>query len=256
MPYVTFNGLQYHYSAELPGGGVEPKQAIVFIHGSGGSHVNWKRQIKELGREYIAIAVDLPGHGLSGGSPCYSIDDYTGFMKTFSDKVVGFPFFMAGHSMGGAVALNFALNYPEMLTGLVLIGTGARLKVLPSILESFKNGAIPDNMPSFLYKPGTPEEILSISQEELKKSGPEVMFADMSACDNFDVRDRLCEIDVHSIIITGEKDVMTPIKYGKYLADNMKNSSFEIIEDAGHMSMLEKPGSLNTIIYEFMKKHS
>lgn len=254
MPYVAIDGVKYHYSAKTPGGG-EPKQAILFVHGAGGSHTRWSFQVLQLGREYLAMAVDLPGHGLSGGSSSDSIESYREFIRAFSECLLGHPFFLAGHSMGGAVALDFALNYPDRLAGLVLMGTGSRLRVLPAIIEAFGSGSVPDNMAGFMYRPGTPAEVIKAAEEEIKNTGPSVFYSDFTACDKFDVSGRLGEINVPALVMTGEKDVLTPVKYGKFLADNIKNAAFEIIEDAGHMLMIEQPSAVNTLLLNFLNKN-
>lgn len=255
MPYITFNGAQYHYSASQPGSRV-PRQAVVFIHGSGGSHQGWQKQLAALGKDFLTLAVDLPGHGLTGGKPCDSIEAYSEFMCSFAERLLGFPFFLAGHSMGGAVALDFALNYPEMLAGLILIGTGSRLKVLPAFLEALREGKIPEGMESFLYREGTPQAFLKTAREEIEAAGPAVFYSDMKACNQFDVSGRLGEINTPALVVTGEKDVMTPVKYGQYLRDNLGNAVFEVVADAGHMPMLEQSDRLNALIHDFVIKNS
>lgn len=254
MPYLTIDGVNYHYSAKTPGRG-DPKQAVLFVHGAGGSHLRWALQVADLGREYLAMAVDLPGHGMSGGLPSDQIARYSEFIYAFSERILGFPFFLAGHSMGGAVALDFALNYPERLAGLVLMGTGSRLRVQPAILEAFKSGNPPGNMPVFMYRPGTPEDALKAAGEEIKRTDPSVFYSDFTACDRFDVSGRLGEIGVPALVLTGDRDVLTPVKYGKFLADNIKNAQFEIIEEAGHMLMLEQPGAVNSALKRFIEKY-
>lgn len=255
LPYVNIDRVKYHYSAETPGG-AEPGQAVLFIHGAGGSHALWSFQVTGLGRRYLAMAVDLPGHGLSEGSASDSIERYREFIRQFAECLLGFPFFLAGHSMGGAVALDFALCYPDRLAGLILMGTGARLRVLPAILEAFKSGVMPDNIAGALYRPGTPEEVISAAEEEIRNSDPMVYYKDFAACNRFDVSARLGEISLPTLVLTGDKDIMTPVKYGKYLAEHIKGAVFEIIEDAGHMLMLEQPSRVNRALSDFLQKNS
>ncbi|MHB8919273.1 MAG: alpha/beta fold hydrolase [Desulfocucumaceae bacterium] len=253
LPYVIIDGISYHYSAEAPSSG-DPEQAVLFIHGAGGSHARWSYQISHLGRRFLAMAVDLPGHGLSGGAASDSIATYSEFIMSFSERLLGSPFFLAGHSMGGAVALDFALNYPERLAGLVLMGTGAKLRVLPAILESFAGGKKPEGMSGFMYRPGTPGAVLKAAEEEMEGISPKVYYSDFLACDRFDSSSRLGEIDVPALVMTGDQDALTPPKYGKFLAGGIKNATFEIIEDAGHILMLEQPGAVNSALERFIEK--
>lgn len=253
MPYVIIDGISYHYSAKVPTSG-DPEQAVLFIHGAGGSHARWSLQVSRLGRRFLAMAVDLPGHGLSGGAARDSIESYREFIMSFTDRLLGSPFYLAGHSMGGAIALDFALNYPGRLAGLVLMGTGARLRVLPAILEAFAGGKKPDSMARFMYRPGAPEAVLKAAEEEMESTSPKVYYSDFVACDKFDASSRLGQIDVPTLVMTGEQDALTPLKYGKFLAGGIKNATFEIIEDAGHMLMLEQPGVVNSALERFMEK--
>jgi pimeloyl-ACP methyl ester carboxylesterase len=255
LPYVTFNGVKYHYSASMPGNDRVPRQAVVFVHGSGGSHQGWQKQLAGLGKDFLTMAVDLPGHGLSGGKPCDSIEAYREFMFSFAERIFGFPFFLAGHSMGGAVALDFALNYPELLAGVILIGTGSRLKVLPAFLETLGEGTLPAGFESSLYREGTPEVYLKAARADLERAGAAVLYADLTACNNFDISGRLGEIKTPALVITGEKDVMTPVKYGRYLRDNLIKASLEVVEDAGHMPMQEQADRVNALIGDFMIKN-
>jgi len=254
LPYVTIDGLKYHYSARLPVDR-EPKQAVVFVHGSGGSHLLWESQVRYLGREFLAIAVDLPGHGNSGGTPLDTIEGYSEFFRSFSECVIGFPFFLAGHSMGGAIALDFALNYQDRLAGLILIGTGSRLRVLPAVLEQFGNGVVPENLPALMYRKGAPEAVIKAARQDMENAGPAVFYSDLTACDKFDVSGRLGEIELPALAVTGDQDKMTPVKYSQFLADNLKRGYYEVIEEAGHMLMLEQPGKLNTAISNFLMKY-
>ncbi|GBF34953.1 alpha/beta hydrolase fold [Desulfocucumis palustris] len=251
MPYVTMRGEKYHYGAGLPSPG-NPKQAIIFVHGAGGSHRHWSEQVAELGKKYLVIAPDLPGHGLSGGAPLDSISAYSAFIRELAEILLGIPFYLAGHSMGGAVALDYVLNNPGRLAGLILIGTGSRLRVKQELLETFKNGNIPEGMENFLYSKDTPGNMLDAAARELKSVAPEVFYKDFLACDNFNVDTLLDDINVPTLVVSSAQDVMTPVKYGRRLADGIRKAEFKIIDGAGHMMMLEQPAGLNKAIAEFI----
>ena len=254
MPYITISGLQYYYEAALPAG-KEPLQAVLFVHGAGGSSRHWLYQLQGLGKKYMALAVDLPGHGQSGGKARDSIEQYSEFISEFANKLLGMPFFLGGHSMGGAISMDYALNYPDRLAGLILIGTGSRLKVKPELLEAFKNGIIIKDMVNFLYSPGTPDSILEAAGKEISSVEPGVFYNDFYACDNFNIDTLLEQINTPTLVVSAENDVMTPVKYGKHLQNNINNAILSVLPAAGHMMMVEKPGQLNEIIDNFISSN-
>lgn len=253
MPYVVLGREKYHYSAMVP---EDPKEVILFVHGSGGSHRHWQRQLSFLGRSHMVLAVDLPGHGLSEGKACDSIKAYREFVCNFAEKMIGVPFYLGGHSMGGAVALDFSLEYPEKLKGLFLVGTGSRLKVLDIVLETFRSGRIFSGFTGMAYGPEASQELLKASAQEIRDTPPYLYYCDLNACNNFDAGGRLGEVNTPTLVISAEKDVLTPPKYGKFLAENIKGASFEIIPRAGHMMMLEKPDQFNGLVQAYIESKS
>jgi len=251
MPYVAIEGKRYYYEGETPS--ASDKKVILFVHGAGGSHRQWSFQLNCLKKSCAPLAIDLPGHGRSEGKAMDSTADYRDFIFLLAEKLIGAPFFLAGHSMGGGVALDFARSYPGRLAGLILIGTGCRLKVLPSILETFGKGEYFDLIP-YLFSKNTPLDIVENAKEEMLQVDPSVYFADMSACTNFDMTDELSAIDVPTLILSAEEDVMTPAKYGKYLLDGISKARLEIMKKAGHMMMVEQPEQVNQAIKTFVKE--
>lgn len=249
MPKVYINGQMYHYMARVPGN--EPRGAIIFIHGAGGNHRHWAYQVPSLGRDLLTLAVDLPGHGLSEGKVAQSIEDYANFIYDFAEHVVGPRFILAGHSMGGAIAMNFALRFPEQLTGLVLVGTGARLRVAPDMLEHFGAGKHFSPLIDLAYGPDTPAKLINLARKEMLQTNPDVYHHDFIACDRFDVMGQVKEIKVPTLVLGASGDRLTPVKFSRYLVEQINNARMEIIEEAGHMMMLEKPEAFNRHLQQF-----
>jgi len=251
MPYIVIEGKRYYYEGETPS--APSKKVILFVHGAGGGHRRWSFQLEYLKKSYAPLAIDLPGHGRSEGKAMSSIAAYRDFVFLLAEKLISVPFFLAGHSMGGGVALDFARSYPGFLAGLILIGTGCRLKVLPAILETFGKGEYFDLTP-YLFSKSTPLDVVESAGEEMLQVDPSVYFADMSACNNFDLTGELSVINVPALVLSAEEDVMTPVKYGKYLFDNISKVHLEIIKKAGHMMMIEQPEQVNRAIEAFVKE--
>ncbi|GAB6178700.1 alpha/beta hydrolase [Desulfotomaculum defluvii] len=253
MPFITVNSIQCHYQRNIPATN-KPKQGLLFVHGAGGSHQNWHFQLAHMSEDYLLIALDLPGHGLSEGNALDRIEAYSQFIKDFSELVLDTPFFLVGHSMGGAIAMDFAFNYPQKLAGLILVGTGSRLRVMPQLLETFKNNEHFLGLEKFLYSTDTQPATLLRAKEEMESVHPSVFFADFTACNLFDATDRLENIKVPTLVISADMDVMTPIKYGQYLANKIPNSRMKIIAGAGHMMMQERPKEFNQTVESFMEE--
>jgi pimeloyl-ACP methyl ester carboxylesterase len=224
---------------------------LLFIHGAGGSHKLWEYQLNFFDQ---AIAVDLAGHDVGAGKS--TIDEYVEEVKRFCDENSLRNIVMIGHSMGGGIAQKFALDYQEYLKAIVLVCTGAKLRVAPNIFAAIKENhaqAI-ELITEFAFSNKAPSEIRKRTAEEMMKISPEVIYSDFEACDKFDVMSRLKEIELPTLIICGLEDQVTPVKYSEYLKNNIPNSRLEIIADAGHMVMLEKPEELNERLEKFIKE--
>jgi len=222
---------------------------IVFIHGAGGNQRAWVNQV-----EYFknSLAINLPGH--DGGEGKRSIDEYVEYVKHFLDERSLKEVVLVGHSMGGAIAQMFALKYPDYLKAVVLVCTGAKLRVLPKIFELIMQNyskAVELIVDMALSK-NTSQTIKKQVIEELLKAKPEVVYGDFEACDKFDIMEQVANIKVRTLIICGSEDMLTPVKYSKYLNEKIANSILKIIDGSGHMVMLEKPKEFNSILEEFL----
>jgi len=224
---------------------------LLFIHGAGGSHKQWEHQLNFFDH---AIAIDLTGHNVGAGRN--TIDEYVQEVKRFCDKNNLENIVMIGHSMGGGIAQKFAIDYQEYLKAIVLIGTGAKLRVAPQIFAALKNNhaqAI-ELIMKLTFSNKAPCEIRKKAAKEMMKIRPDVIYGDLEACDKFDIMSKLEEIKLPTLIICGSEDRLTPVKYSEYLRNNIPNSRLEIIATAGHMMMLEKPQELNERLETFIKE--
>ena len=110
-----------------------PQRTIVFIHGFGGYAGQWVYQLQKFSLENRAIALDLRGHGLSD-KPSSGYDMETSqadIEKALEILKVNTPFVLVGHSFGGALVTEFALNHPERIEGLILMATAGEFKLNP-----------------------------------------------------------------------------------------------------------------------------
>ncbi|MEA2008854.1 MAG: alpha/beta fold hydrolase, partial [Chloroflexota bacterium] len=217
---------------------------IVLIHGAGGNHLNWPVQIRRLPERRV-YALDLPGHGKSNGHGWQQIADYSGRILAWMDEVGLYKVVLVGHSMGGAIALNMALQYPERIRGLGLVGTGANLPVNDTFLENTSNEttfqSTVEMLSSWAFSLDADPQLVQATQKQMLETRPTTLHGDFAACAAFDVRERLDEITCPTQVICGNEDKLMPIRYSQYLADHIASAELAVIPGAGHMVMLEKP---------------
>ncbi len=254
MPETVVKGTRVHFlttSKQV----VASKPKILFVHGGGGNAGIWQKVMSGLEDEYQCLAIDLPGHGQSQGTGMTSISAYRGFLKDFLDVLGEREIILGGHSMGGGIALDFSLRYPEILKAILLIGTGGRLRVLPQVLERLRRmaeGEIPPRFEPWGFAEGASAEVIAEAEREWAKTNSKVRYKDMLACDQFDLLSRLEQIRLPTFIVCGREDLLTPVKYSEFLQRKVAGSKMEIIEGAGHMVMLENPGELSKTILRFL----
>ncbi len=237
-------------------GGVSP--ALVFVHGAGGDASLWAPQDLRFRSETAVCCVELPGHGGSGGGGETEIRAYAGWVREAIQEVLGqMPYVLAGHSMGGAIALDMAIEGNGGPVGLVLVATGAKLGVTPVIFRLLKEDfkGFLDTIDQAALGPKAPPDVREVVVGGLRRCSPSVVHGDFTACDRFDVRERLNEIQIPALVVCGEEDRLTPVAYSEFLASNINGARLQIVPEAGHMVMLESPDSVNRAIGAFLREN-
>lgn len=252
MPYIELEHTRYFYYERFPEKAGQAAKTIVFVHGAGGNGSYWLKQLAVLGLTCRVLAPDLPGHGKSDGTACDEIAAYVEFIHKFVSRLVSSPFFLAGHSMGGAVAQEFALSHPDLLEGLILLATGARFSAVQALLDMIKNGRHNHALTRLVYGDNTSPRLLERALKEIGATSPLVWFKDFSACKRFDATSRLSGIRLPALILTGTADLLTPPHDARLLASGLPNAGMFLIGGAGHMLMLEKPEIVNKQIIDFI----
>lgn len=215
---------------------------LVLVHGAGGDLMQWPTDLRRLPGRRV-LAVDLPGHGKSGGLPLATVAAYADALYSWTEEH-GLPrFVLAGHSMGGAIVIEYALRHPRRLAGLALLSTGARLRVAPQILAGIENDfeATVDLLVRWMYGERADPNLLRLGARRLREVKPEVLQADFVACDAFDRRAEVSRIDLPTLILCGDADVMTPLRSSEHLRDQISKSQLVVISGAGHMAALQQP---------------
>jgi pimeloyl-ACP methyl ester carboxylesterase len=252
MPYAktAFGDLFYTLSP-----GPQGASTLVLVHGAGGTRLHWPAQLRRL-PEATVYTLDLPSHGRSLGKECDTITAYADSVTAFSHAVGIEQAVIVGHSMGSAIAMTMALDFADLVAGLVLIATGARLRVAPAILEGIRNDfdGTTELITRFAWSSEAPSRLTKLGQRALQETGPDVLLADFTACDRFDVMERLREVETPTLVIAGSIDQLTPVKYARFAAEHICDARLVVVEGAGHMAMLERPAEVTRAVQDFLKK--
>jgi pimeloyl-ACP methyl ester carboxylesterase len=253
MPIVRVGKKQISYWIERKGL-LEERETVLFIHGAGGGQYTWSYQKGFLEKQFNPIIIELPGHGESEGEGEEEIGRYAEHVLAFLKAMDLQKVFLVGHSMGGAIVQTLALTHPEVIKGIVLVGTGARLKVLPLILNGIKNNfeETVQKINQFSYSRKAPSDLIEKGVFGMRQCLSEVLYGDFLACTRFDLMNEVEKILLRTLILCGDDDQLTPVKYSQFLQSRIKGSKLEILPNAGHMVMMEAPQAFNEKIREFI----
>ena len=223
---------------------------MLFLHGAGGSGSSWTYQTRYFqGSE----ALTLPGH--PDGDICTSVKNYADWVRGYVHKKRYQDVVLVGHSLGGAIVLQYALEHPEDLKALVLIGTGARLRVHPTVLATCEEGIKDVAGWTKFFEPlyaNVDPEVTKALMAKFMEIGPAVQLNDFLCCDKFDAMEEVHQIKLPTLVLCGSEDTMTPVKYTRYLTDKIEGAKDVIIDGGTHLVALEKPEEMNKAIEEFL----
>jgi pimeloyl-ACP methyl ester carboxylesterase len=161
-----------------------------------------------------------------------------------------------GLSLGGAIALHLLIHQGDRLKAGILANTGARLKVLPAIIETIENNY--DRHLTGLIKFAVAQS--NQANEDICRrvlacstAGPVVTANDFRACDAFDVMDQVAPVNLPVLVLSAVHDTLTPVKYADWMAANIDGARHVTLDGAGHMSPIEQPEAFNQAILSFLE---
>ena len=236
------------------------KDTIVFLHGSGLTHIVWSLAEQFFSsKNYNVLSIDLPGHGNSDGPCLDSIEKIADWMEKVFDKLKLKNLILVGHSQGCLEILEYSSRYKERLKKLVFVGGSNKMPVHPDLIELAQSGhsdAVKLMMKwgyegSKKFIGGNPVEKIIQSPRDIS----EILAVDLNACNNYLNGSKAAkEIDLPSMLIFGELDKMVNLEAGKKFSNLIKNSTTHVIKGCGHMIMIEKAFEMREKILEFLNK--
>ena len=237
------------------GGIKEGRKSIVFVHGSGGNHTLWEGQYKALQGEFNVAALNLPGHGLSGGTGERDVMRYVQWVKkTIAALGLRGPV-LAGHSLGAAISLNFAIHEGYLLSAIVPVGGGLTMPVNPAILEKIHSDlpSVISMVVKFAISKPNRDAVGPYLQEGLEQVNPDAFHGDLYACDRMDITKEAGKIAIPALVVCGDDDKMTPPGLSRSIAEAIPGARLALIEGAGHYVMREKPEEFNSVLAAFVR---
>jgi len=266
MPKFTdVDGLRLCYEEQ----GERHEEALVLIPGLGYGRWLWRKQLPVFSKHFRTIAIDNRGSGLSEKppGPC-TIEQMAEDVKGLLDALGIERAHLCGISMGGLIAQEFALSFPERLHKLILVATtagGSRI-VLPDMEvmqffsqigarppeENFKQGLPFVFTPRFIKE--HPEEIEELRRWILERepAPPEATLAQLAAITGFNAEARVSQIQAPTLIVGCEEDRVMPVENSKFLAKSIPNAKLVVLTGCGHLCPIEKADEFNQVILEFL----
>jgi pimeloyl-ACP methyl ester carboxylesterase len=228
-----------------------PPLPLLYIHGSGCTEDSFRAQSEAFSG---SDPVSLPGH--PSGEALESVEAHAAWFARYVQWKHAGRAVVAGNSLGGAITLRWALEFPDQAAGLILIGTGARLRVSPQIFEMIDQRwpDCIDVLSGMALAPDAPAALRDRFRQWHLGVGRLTTRLDYAACDRFDAMGDLGRIKIPTLIIAGSLDKMTPPKFSQYLHEQIAGSTLTIIEGAGHLVMAERPAQVNAAIAQFLEQ--
>lgn len=232
---------------------------LVLIHGAGANHHAFDDLTVCLGGREM-IVPSLPGRCGSLGEPKKSVAELAAWLRKLLRTIgVGRPI-IVGHSLGGAVAIDYALaqgtdgaDVPE-LAGLILISTGARLRVSPTILAAVRAAAeanLPCELSPEAWSRDLDPAVVAHFEAGRARTPASVALIDWLAADRFDRMQELGRVECPTLIVAGTTDRLTPESYAQYLKTSIRGARLDALYGGSHMCIAERPAEVARHILDF-----
>lgn len=230
--------------------------AVVFVHGLGADSRFFQKQINYFSPRMTAVSLDLPGHGNSPGNGTVSmerlVDALLLVLKTEGIKKAT----LAGHSLGGAVALEFYFRYSSMVEAMVLISTGAHLPVSPFLDKHLSDDPAefyPRLVGAIFSKKR--DLMVAMAQKNLHLFDGDFFKANLALCRDTDFSGRLADIRVPVLAVANRDDRLVPAEMTEEMAAAIPGGEFTLLEAGGHVPFFEYPELFDGEVERFLDKH-
>jgi pimeloyl-ACP methyl ester carboxylesterase len=232
------------------------RKTLVFVHGAGQDHSIWVLPTRYFSvHDRNVIAVDLPGHGRSGGAPLETIEAMADWLIVVLDSAGLSEAAIVGHSLGSLAAIAAAAHHPERVRAVALIGSTIPMRVSEALLEAARSnrpeaidmltlwGYSTSAQPGGNSTPGI--SMLESARQLLERAAPGVIYTDLNACNEYEAGfEHAAAVRCPALLILGECDKLTPARSAKRLAETLPEAETVILEGCGHAMLAERPDAV------------
>lgn len=273
--FIEVDGMSVHYRVE---GLAQDSIPLVLLHGTGASLHTWDGWVNALKSERKIIRLDLPAYGLTGPNPTsdYSQEFYASFINDFLTKLGVKQCIISGNSLGGSIAWNYAVKYPEKVSKMILVDAGGYPMKSKSVPIAFQVAGWP--LIKNLFKYVTPRSIVQKSIENvyadkskvtkilvdryfelsLREGNRQAFIDRMSEFRNKGIINfasaKIKELKMPTLIIWGDKDLLIPLEVGEKFHADLPNDTLVFFKNLGHTPMEEDAGKTVAVVREFLKR--
>lgn len=273
--FIEVDGMSVHYRVE---GLAQDSLPLVLLHGTGASLHTWDGWVNALKTERKIIRLDLPAYGLTGPNPTsdYSQEFYASFINDFLTKLGVKQCIIAGNSLGGSIAWNFAVKYPEKVSKMILVDAGGYAIKSKSVPIAFQVAGWP--LIKNLFKYVTPRSIVQKSIENvyadkskvsevlvdryfelsLREGNRQAFIDRMSEFRNKGIINvktaQIKDLSMPTLIIWGDKDLLIPLEVGEKFHADLPNDTLVVFKNLGHTPMEEDATKTVAAVKDFLKR--
>lgn len=267
VPNMLFRDLQLNY--EIGGQGA----AVLCLHGWASSLRMWQRTGRRLAADYRVVSLDLPGFGASSRPPAdfdFRAPSYAAIVSAFLERAAPAPVVILGHSMGGLIALQMALTYPHLVSGLILSNPVVTGNVGPG-LGAFLRSRLGQHV---LHLSQRSRLLARIGQQtffadarffrgaalrrnvvDMARAAPEAVAGCLRAVLSTDLSAELPGITVPTLVITGAHDMTVPVTDARLAAQRIPGAHLAIVPRASHLPMDEQPVLFDRLVEGYLARY-
>lgn len=260
MPELVLGTVRLRFNVYEGPAGATP---VLLLHGLGSCAEDWLLQVPALTARYPVIVPDLRGHGASRGAAGWpTMATHASDMAALVSHLGAERAHVVGLSLGGAVALQMALDTPQAVRSLVLVNAfarwlsgprgwarGARRAFFAATGQMARNGRI---IAQGLFPREDQAFLRRAAETRLAGNSSSTYFRNLMCVARFDVRRRLEAVGCPTLVVAGERDTTVPFDLKAELAHRIPRARLEIVADSGHATPIDAAGIFNRMLLEFL----